>query len=126
MFCGEAEPDDPHIVAHSPSACQEGVFNRKDHPRQHIRLVHEASLLDWSTKSWVTFAPEVRSHYGFCGITLESWPDRVEHLAQHFKMTSAMVDWTGDWGFDSAILGTIENSIPPCEKRLLLLIVCLC
>lgn len=98
VFCAESGPYDAHVETHNPSACQERVFSRKDHLRQQPRLLYKSSLLNWSTTSWMVSAPEIKSLCGFCGIALDSWDDRVEHLAEHFKMETTIDDWTGHQG----------------------------
>uniref|UniRef100_A0A8H7ND60 HTH CENPB-type domain-containing protein n=1 Tax=Bionectria ochroleuca TaxID=29856 RepID=A0A8H7ND60_BIOOC len=64
-------------------------------------------------KSWKVAAPEIRSRCGFCGIVMDTWTIRVDHLAEHFKTGYSMADWKGDWGFDSSVLDMVENSVPP-------------
>ncbi|KAL7916845.1 hypothetical protein GGI35DRAFT_50015 [Trichoderma velutinum] len=113
VFCGESEPTDGHINSHNPFSCQERVFNRKDHLKQHLHLVHKSKLAKAVTKGWKTSTPNIRSRCGFCEVYLDSWDDRVEHLADHFKMGKTMASWTGDWGFENAIIDTLENAIPP-------------
>ncbi|KAH0531189.1 hypothetical protein TsFJ059_000053 [Trichoderma semiorbis] len=113
VFCGESEPTDGHINSHNPYSCQERVFNRKDHLKQHLHLVHKAKLANAATTGWKTSTPNIRSRCGFCEIYLDSWGDRVEHLADHFKMGKTMASWTGDWGFEDAITDTLEDAIPP-------------
>ncbi|KAK1469126.1 hypothetical protein CMEL01_00893 [Colletotrichum melonis] len=113
VFCGEAEPTQSHIDSHNPSSCQERTFNRKDHLKQHLRLVHNAGLLDWSAKIWKITIPEIESRCGFCGASLDTWGVRADHLADHFKMGSDMASWKGDWGFNDAVLDMVENSVPP-------------
>ncbi|KAL5089168.1 hypothetical protein Trisim1_006020 [Trichoderma cf. simile WF8] len=113
VFCGESEPTDGHINSHNPYSCQERVFNRKDHLKQHLHLVHKAKLANAVTTGWKTSTPNIRSRCGFCEIYLDSWGDRVEHLADHFKMGKTMASWTGDWGFEDAITDTLEDAIPP-------------
>ncbi|KAL6809519.1 hypothetical protein V8C40DRAFT_259186 [Trichoderma camerunense] len=113
VFCGEPEPTDGHINSHNPYSCQERVFNRKDHLKQHLHLVHKAKLANAVTTGWKTSTPNIRSRCGFCEIYLDSWGDRVEHLADHFKMGKTMASWTGDWGFEDAITDTLEDAIPP-------------
>ncbi|EGX94273.1 homeobox and C2H2 transcription factor [Cordyceps militaris CM01] len=50
----------------------------------------------------------------FCAEDFQTnWGARVDHLAMHFKNGATMEHWTGDWGFDEAVLRTVENSIPP-------------
>lgn len=121
VFCGEANPDDAHIESHNHSGCtertqEERTFYRKDHLRQHLKLVHNVKFLAWSMDRWRVTSPQIRSRCGFCGIVMDSWTIRVDHLAEHFKTGNTMADWKGDWGFDAPVLDMIENSIPPCER----------
>lgn len=123
VFCGQVEPDDAHIESHNHSACLEKsldvrTFYRKDHLNQHLRLVHNVKFLDWSMKAWKVASPEIRSRCGFCGIVMDSWSIRVDHLAEHFKTGNTMADWKGDWGFDAPVLDMLENYIPPCMHPL--------
>lgn len=122
-FCGEADPDDEHVENHNHSNCQERTleertFYRKDHLNQHLRLVHNVKFADWSMKGWKVATPEIRSRCGFCGTVMDTWSNRVEHLAEHFKSGSSMADWQGDWGFDAPVLAMVENSVPPCMQPL--------
>ncbi|MCJ1290267.1 hypothetical protein MMC34_001803 [Xylographa carneopallida] len=41
------------------------------------------------------------------------WPERVEHLAVHFKQGTTMKHWKGDHGFESRIEDIVENAVPP-------------
>lgn len=120
VFCGLVSPDDDHIKTHNYLDCQERVqeertFNRKDHLGQHLRLVHnvKATDLDGPLSRWKVAAPDIRSRCGFCGVSMENWGFRVDHLADHFKSGNTMADWNGDWGFDTDVLARLENSIPP-------------
>ncbi|KAK0636922.1 hypothetical protein B0T17DRAFT_94365 [Bombardia bombarda] len=118
VFCGEANPDEAHVESHNHLACQERTleertFYRKDHLRQHLKLVHEAKFVDWSMEQWKVATPEIRSRCGFCGIVMDTWTIRVDHLAEHFKTGNTMADWKGDWGFEAPVLDMLENSIPP-------------
>ena len=123
VFCALPDPDDAHIEAHNYLACQERTleertFYRKDHLNQHLRLVHDVKFAECSMKLWKAAAPDIRSVCGFCGIMMETWDTRVDHLAQHFKTGFSMADWKGDWGFDKSVLDMVENSIPPCMHPL--------
>ena len=123
VFCGIEDPDDMHMEAHNHSTCQERAleertFYRKDHLNQHLRLVHNVKFMDWSMKSWKVATPEIRSRCGFCGIVMDTWTIRVDHLAEHFKTGYSMADWKGDWGFEVPVLDMVENSIPPCMRPL--------
>lgn len=113
-FCGVANPDDAHIEGHNPSLCRERTFSRKDHLKQHLRLVHGTTLVEWLTQGWKISSPQIRSRCGFCGISIDTWEFRTDHLADHFKMGQTMADWQGEWGFDTEVLKLVENSIPPC------------
>lgn len=118
VFCGEVEPDAEHIESHNFAACQERAlgdrtFYRKDHLRQHLKLVHSVKFMSWSMDQWKVATPEIRSRCGFCGIVMDTWTFRVDHLAEHFKTGRTMADWKGDWGFDKPVLEMVENSIPP-------------
>lgn len=125
VFCGEANPDDAHIESHNFTACtertlEERTFYRKDHLRQHLKLVHDVKFLPWAMDQWRVNTPSIRSRCGFCGTVMDSWSIRVDHLAEHFKTGYTMADWKGDWGFDAPVLEMVENSVPPCERSLLM------
>ncbi|KAH7129257.1 hypothetical protein EDB81DRAFT_661581 [Dactylonectria macrodidyma] len=118
VFCGKVDPDDAHIKSHNYSTCkarhlEEKTFYRKDHLNQHLKLVHNVQFLDWCMKTWRITASEIRSRCGFCGITMNSWPVRAEHLGEHYKSGRTMADWKGDWGFDAPVLDMLESAIPP-------------
>ncbi|KAK4145835.1 C2H2 transcription factor [Dichotomopilus funicola] len=118
VFCGHANPDEAHADSHNHSVCQERTigertFYRKDHLRQHLKLVHGTNFISWSMEQWKATTPEIRSRCGFCGTVMDTWSIRVDHLAQHFKDGKSMADWKGDWGFDIPVLNMVENSIPP-------------
>ncbi|KAI0150326.1 hypothetical protein GGR57DRAFT_493141 [Xylariaceae sp. FL1272] len=118
VFCGEPNPDEAHVESHNFSGCversqEERTFYRKDHLRQHLRLVHQVKFLPWTMDKWRISSPEIRSRCGFCGTVLDSWTIRTDHLAEHFKTGNTMADWKGDWGFEAPVLEMVENSIPP-------------
>ncbi|KAK8010848.1 hypothetical protein PG990_009813 [Apiospora arundinis] len=118
VFCGEANPTDAHVESHNFSSCterslEERTFYRKDHLRQHLKLVHNVAFTSWSMDNWRVTTPEIRSRCGFCGIVMDSWTARTDHLAEHFKTGYTMADWKGDWGFEAPVQNLVENSIPP-------------
>lgn len=119
-FCYEPNPDDAHIEGHNFSMChtrslKERTFNRKDHLKQHLQLVHDCSFLEFSMKYWKVPMTEIRSRCGFCGKVMGTWTDRVDHLADHFKTGKTMAHWEGDTGFDKSVQAMVENAIPPCK-----------
>ena len=123
VYCGLPNPPEGHAELHSHSSCtekplEERTFYRKDHLRQHLNLVHDVKFQDWSMDSWKVAIPEIRSRCGLCGIAIDSWGTRVDHLAKHFKDGRSMADWKGDWGFEPQALDIVENGMPPCKLNL--------
>ncbi|KAK7402729.1 hypothetical protein QQX98_011518 [Neonectria punicea] len=108
VFCGEVSPTDDHIQSHEFDACaerpvSERKFTRKDHLWQHLHKFHRC-------RKWDGFKPDlsllqhrqdaVRSRCGFCQATLESWDERMDHIASHFRSGMTMESWTGGSGID--------------------------
>ncbi|KAH1972112.1 hypothetical protein KXV92_006351 [Aspergillus fumigatus] len=93
---------------HVQPAYQTKVFNRKDLFTQHQRRCHaprpdateskrqefEAGLEDVCTRCWhEQRKPPEQSSCGFCGQSFcgpNSWNDRMDHVAQHFKDKTAL------------------------------------
>jgi hypothetical protein len=120
-FCGVQNPTDAHYETHNHTTCserplEERTFYRKDHLRQHLRLVHDCQFIASTMDAWKIAAPEVRSRCGFCGIVMDTWAARVDHLAEHFKAGKTMEEWKGGWGFVSSVMKLVENSMPPCKS----------
>jgi len=118
VFCGLPNPPEDHAETHNYSSCaerslEERTFYRKDHLRQHLSLVHDVKFQSFSMDTWKVVTPEIRSRCGFCGVVLDTWSIRTDHIAEHFKGGKSMADWKGDWGFEPEILDIIENGIPP-------------
>ncbi|CAI7566001.1 unnamed protein product [Penicillium bialowiezense] len=117
VFCSAANPDGEHLETHNFISCQEKTlqertFYRKDHLNQHLRLMHNTKFQVCMEK-WQSSITEIKSRCGFCDSTFQTWKDRVDHLAGHFKNGASMAQWQGDWGFDPAIQARVENAIPP-------------
>ncbi|KAJ6156133.1 hypothetical protein N7497_005018 [Penicillium chrysogenum] len=117
VFCLAANPDDEHLETHNFVSCQEKTvqertFYRKDHLNQHLRLMHNAKFQPCMEK-WQSSITDIKSRCGFCGSVFQTWKDRVDHLAGHFKNGASMAQWQGDWGFDPQIQARVENAIPP-------------
>ncbi|KAI5926485.1 hypothetical protein F4810DRAFT_654606 [Camillea tinctor] len=118
VFCGKSYPDKEHLATHNATAClqrrkEDRTFYRKDHLQQHLKLVHDTKFSKWPMEKWKYENQEIRSRCGFCGLTMSSWSDRADHLAEHFKDGKTMIDWHGDWGFEDSVLDMVENSMPP-------------
>ncbi|KAL1851237.1 hypothetical protein Plec18170_006562 [Paecilomyces lecythidis] len=117
VFCREPGADDDHLNEHDYLACREKereqrTFYRKDHLRQHLTLLHKVDYHS-SMDQWHENLAWLVSRCGFCDATFTSWQDRVNHVAQHFKGGADMVQWRGDWGFDSHIQPLVKNAMPP-------------
>jgi hypothetical protein len=117
VFCLAVNPDDEHLETHNFIGCQEKTvqertFYRKDHLNQHLRLMHNAKFQTCMDK-WQSSTTNIKSRCGFCGSIFQTWKDRVDHLAGHFKNGASMAQWQGDWGFDPQIQARVENAIPP-------------
>lgn len=106
IFCGKSSPTHEHIQSHEFSNCagrpiSERTFTRKDHLWQHLHKFHRC-------EKWEGWKPnlnllqhrqdKVQSQCGFCQVTLNSWDERAQHLAGHFRKGSTMAEWTGDCG----------------------------
>jgi hypothetical protein len=117
VYCGEANPTEEHVETHNHRACEEKgmdarTFYRKDHLRQHLRLVHGCKLTP-SMESWKSEATFIRSRCGFCKQEFTKWQDRVDHLSKHFRSGAQMKDWKGCRGLDPAVAAQVTNAMPP-------------
>lgn len=117
VFCSELSPTPSHLEQHNFQACNEKTaaertFYRKDHLRQHLRLMHNVKY-DPHMDTWKSTTFEVKSRCGFCPSLFSTWQSRADHLAAHFKNGADMKDWSGGWGFEAYVERLVENSIPP-------------
>lgn len=117
VFCLAVNPDQDHLESHNFSACQEKTpqertFYRKDHLNQHLRLIHNVKL-NSSMDKWRSSTNEIKSRCGFCGTVFDTWKERTDHLAFHFKSGADMCLWQGDWGFEPFVQSLVENAMPP-------------
>ncbi|ENH75473.1 hypothetical protein FOC1_g10005445 [Fusarium oxysporum f. sp. cubense race 1] len=88
------------------------VTNRKDHLTQHLRLVHHVKTVP-VIDSWKVEGPPVKSRCGICGLRMETWKERVEHLAKHFRKGDTMADWKGDHDFEPHVKARVTNALSP-------------
>ncbi|KAK1138546.1 hypothetical protein N8T08_002402 [Aspergillus melleus] len=70
---------------------------------------HTVPLID----DWKTDNTAVTSRCGFCDHRMESWDERTEHLADHFRQGANMDDWRGDHDFPSSIAAKVTNNVAP-------------
>lgn len=98
-YFNAVEPTSEHIETHNHNECQARgpeahTFFRKDHLRQHLRLVHKSPLLP-HMDTWTLEAVFVNSRCGFCGQRFVIWNERNDHIAAHFKDGFQMHQWRG-------------------------------
>ena len=103
-------PTDDHLVQHNHFSCigkpeAERTFFRKDKLIQHLRqthrmtesaltrLKHEGILDTWETELGPLSRDDPALHCGFCGLRLQNWDVRVEHVYDHFLEGKSPVDW---------------------------------
>ncbi|KAE8136420.1 hypothetical protein BDV38DRAFT_293837 [Aspergillus pseudotamarii] len=117
VFCQAPDVDFNHLEIHGYLACREKsseqrTFTRKDHLRQHLRLTHNVDY-HASMEQWRDSLTRIKSRCGFCEARFETWPERVDHVADHFKKGADMIQWKGCWGFEPGITKLVENAMPP-------------
>lgn len=117
VYCGEMNPTAEHLETHNHNCCEEkGIdsrtFYRKDHLRQHLRLVHGCKMLD-SMDCWKSEASFIKSRCGFCKETFTRWQARIDHIAKHFRDGAQMSNWKGCRGLDPAVAAQVTNAMPP-------------
>lgn len=118
VYCGERDPTEDHLDTHNHNACYDKdisskTFYRKDHLRQHLRLVHGCSQMIDSMESWKSEATYIKSRCGFCSEYFSTWTERVDHLAKHFRAGSRMKEWKGCRGFEDDVSRLVTNAMPP-------------
>jgi hypothetical protein len=117
VYCNEQKVSAEHVEIHNHSACEEKGFDartfyRKDHLRQHLRLMHGCGMLP-SMDTWKSVASNINSRCGFCAQRFTVWQDRVDHLTAHFKAGAKMSQWKGCRGLDPAVAAQVTNAMPP-------------
>lgn len=116
-FCNLLDPSPEHLESHNSNACRGDrgnprSFRRKDHLVQHLHLVHYLDTLPLIDE-WKIGDTAIPSRCGFCEHTMNTWQERVDHLAGHFRKGSTMSDWRGEHGFPPSIASRITNALPP-------------
>lgn len=117
VFCNALDPSSEHLQNHNHDACEEKgldarTFYRKDHLRQHLRLMHGCKMTD-SMDSWKAEVTTVDSRCGFCGQRFTKWQDRNDHLAKEFRNGAKMKDWRGCRGLSAEIHALVTSAMPP-------------
>ncbi|CAE7178690.1 hypothetical protein P3342_002159 [Pyrenophora teres f. teres] len=117
VYCDELDPSSEHLATHNHTACYEKgpesrTFYRKDHLRQHLRLMHGCKMTA-SMDTWKSEAQYIRSRCGFCGKNFDKWQDRIDHLAKEFRNGASMKNWKGCRGLDPHVAIHVTNAMPP-------------
>ncbi|KAK5126013.1 hypothetical protein LTR85_011368 [Meristemomyces frigidus] len=117
VYCDAADPSEDHIESHNHRQCEDKgldarTFYRKDHLRQHLRLMHGCEMTT-SMESWKSTAVNINSRCGFCTQRFAVWQERVDHLTAHFKAGVRMSEWKGCRGLDPAVAAQVTNAMPP-------------
>ncbi|CAN9082157.1 unnamed protein product [Alternaria alternata] len=117
VYCDELDPSKDHLATHNHSACYEKgpesrTFYRKDHLRQHLRLMHGCKMIA-SMDTWKSEAQYIKSRCGFCGMNFDKWEDRTAHLAKEFRNGASMKNWKGCRGLDPHVAIHVTNAMPP-------------
>ncbi|KAK4070154.1 uncharacterized protein Triagg1_6575 [Trichoderma aggressivum f. europaeum] len=115
-YCSMLDPNAKHLDSHNHCACesqgQTPTFSRKDHLVQHLRLAHHVETLP-IIDSWKDQGPPVSSRCGFCNIRMQTWQDRIDHLAKHFRKGATMDNWKGEHCFESSVAVKVTHAMPP-------------
>ncbi|KAF2849853.1 hypothetical protein T440DRAFT_398322 [Plenodomus tracheiphilus IPT5] len=117
VYCDELDPSKEHLSTHNHVACYEKgpesrTFYRKDHLRQHLRLMHGCKMTS-SMDSWKSEAQYIKSRCGFCAMSFDKWQDRIDHLAKEFRNGANMKNWKGCRGLDPHVAMHVTNAMPP-------------
>ncbi|KAF4554439.1 Homeobox KN domain-containing protein [Elsinoe fawcettii] len=118
VYCREENPSRAHIDSHGHSECESKglearTFYRKDHLRQHLRLMHHIPTMQPNMESWKASADLIKSRCGFCDARFISWMERNDHLAAHFKEGAHMREWKRCRGLDPDVAANVLNAMPP-------------
>lgn len=117
VYCDQLNPNDDHLETHNHGQCEEKgldarTFYRKDHLRQHLRLMHSCEMTEFM-ENWKSVAVNINSRCGFCAQRFTVWQERVDHLTAHFKAGAQMSEWKGCRGLDPAVAAQVTNAMPP-------------
>lgn len=117
VYCNQLDPTKEHVAEHNHQCCEEKglearTFYRKDHLRQHLRLMHGCKMTE-HMESWKSEVKYIRSRCGFCGEYFDNWQDRADHLAREFRNGAKMKDWKGCRGLDAHVAALVMNAMPP-------------
>ncbi|KAH7396637.1 hypothetical protein DE146DRAFT_657288 [Phaeosphaeria sp. MPI-PUGE-AT-0046c] len=117
VYCDALDPSKEHLATHQHGACEDkGIesrtFYRKDHLRQHLRLMHDCKMTA-SMETWKSETQYIKSRCGFCQMKFDKWQDRVDHLSKEFRNGADMKTWKGCRGLEAHVAIHVTNAMPP-------------
>jgi hypothetical protein len=97
LYCSSSVEDVGDIRAHNlqcdPARKLGRTFTRKDHFRNHLRVDHSMPL----TSAASTWVYDIESDWprqcGFCGIIVDTWAQRANHIEDHFRRGYRISSW---------------------------------
>ncbi|KAF1809314.1 hypothetical protein P152DRAFT_461724 [Eremomyces bilateralis CBS 781.70] len=111
-LCPTTSPSKEHLAAHNFYECankpqEQRTFTRRDHLIQHIQQSHRKECTnrdqllsdirstpdDWVFPISQTQLGDLPLLCGFCGKKSDTWPDRVAHIADHFRQGTDLSEW---------------------------------
>jgi len=113
-YCGSTDLTPQHLEEHNHNACagSSRSFSRKDHLVQHLRVLHRLKEIP-PLDTWRRETPHFTCRCGFCDHRMNSWKERVDHLAGHFRKGWTMKDWHGEHEFPPSVAALAQDCIPP-------------
>ncbi|PYH81099.1 hypothetical protein BO82DRAFT_284811 [Aspergillus uvarum CBS 121591] len=121
-FCETPRPSPAHLESHEFDVCadrppSERTFARKDHLIQHLRKFHRCTKVPAArVQGCRSTRTAVTSRCGFCDAEMQSWTERADHLADHFKKGLRLSQWTGGWGLDATSLAMLRDATLPAQR----------
>ena len=100
-FCGLLNPSPAHFDSHNCSSClpiprSSRTFTRKDKLLQHLTQVHKQALFLPHIGDWCRpIQRDVAIACGICGLRLQTWSARADHISAHFVDGHSMDLWVG-------------------------------
>ncbi|PYH49456.1 homeobox domain-containing protein [Aspergillus saccharolyticus JOP 1030-1] len=121
-FCEFPRPSLAHLESHEFGVCadrpvSERTFTRKDHLVQHLRKFHRCTKIPAArVEGCRSTRTAVTSRCGFCAAVMQSWTERANHIADHFKKGLRMSEWVGGWGLDDTSCAILRDATLPVHS----------
>ncbi|OCL11686.1 hypothetical protein AOQ84DRAFT_437522 [Glonium stellatum] len=99
IMCRIPNPSSEHLMGHNYLYCagksiSQRTFPRKDGFVKHMRRIHHMTQWKAHMGGWKrSVSRSLRFTCGFCGIKLDGWKLRVDHIAVHFEDGLSLKDW---------------------------------